>query len=87
MRIIQAAARSLGADAVLMAWYDCHSIHSRDEDTYRADVYLVDVRTGKLYTSVKGLLDTKVRKSRISIENSVKKLFQNNRNSYYDFTK
>lgn len=55
---VQAAARRLGADAVLMSWYDCHSVHSRDEDTYRADVYLVDVRTGKVYTSVKGLLDT-----------------------------
>ncbi len=54
---VQEAARALGADAVLMAWYHCSHKQAYTEDTYAIHVYLVDVRTGTMHRVERGLLD------------------------------
>ena len=55
---VQAVSSTLGANAVLMGWYDCSPSPNVDDFSYAVEVFLVDVLSGKVYSERAALYDS-----------------------------
>lgn len=51
-------ARRLGADTVLMGWFNCSASPSVSDYSYEVDLYLVDVNSGQVVRTRAGAYDT-----------------------------
>ena len=54
---VQAVSRDLGADTVLMGWFNCSHRSNVGDDSYEVDLYLVDVGTGDMVRGRSGAYD------------------------------
>jgi hypothetical protein len=55
---VREVARRLGADTVLMGWFNCSASPSVSDYSYEVDLYLVDVDSGQVVRTRAGAYDT-----------------------------
>lgn len=59
MDMVRKAGRDLGVNGVLMVWYECSQSQYVPVDTYKVEVYLIDVDGDRIFHAKEAFLDTR----------------------------